>query len=141
MPNIKVTPKPATTAKAAKIPTVRKATITKAPVAKVAAKKPIINKDAALKTKEKPIREEKKLKKAKKSGGKIKVVRDSFTMPQSDYAKIGELKQLCIKNGLHVKKSELLRAGLQALGKMSATQLKSVMSGLEQIKTGRPGKK
>ncbi len=81
---------------------------------------------------------EKKSKKPKKTGGKIKVVRDSFTMPQGDYAKIGELKQLCLKTGLHVKKSELLRAGLHALGKLSVAQLKQALSGLEKIKTGRP---
>lgn len=83
---------------------------------------------------------EKKPKKAGKSGNKIKVVRDSFTMPQSDYAKIGELKQLCVQNGMHVKKSELLRAGLHALGKLSIGQLKTALSALEAIKTGRPKK-
>jgi hypothetical protein len=59
-------------------------------------------------------------------------------MPRSDYAKIGELKQLCLKSGMHVKKSELLRAGLHALGKLSAAQLKLAVAGLEKIKTGRP---
>lgn len=87
---------------------------------------------------------EKKNKKAKKSGGKAenkkKVVRDSFTMPQNDYAKIAELKQVCLKVGVHVKKSELLRAGLHALGKLSATQLKQTIAQMEQIKTGRPKK-
>jgi hypothetical protein len=84
--------------------------------------------------------QEKKSKKNKTAGGKMKVVRDSFTMPQSDYAKIGEFKQLCLKNGLHAKKSELLRAGLHALGKLNAAQLKAALSGLEKIETGRPKK-
>ena len=66
------------------------------------------------------------------------MVRDSFSMPRSDYAKIGELKQLCLKSGMQVKKSELLRAGLHALCKLSAAQLKLAVSGLEKIKTGRP---
>lgn len=87
---------------------------------------------------------EKKDKKAKKTGGKIelkvKVVRDSFTMPQNDYAKIAELKQVCQKAGLQVKKSELLRAGLHALGKLSVVQLKQTIAQMEQIKTGRPKK-
>jgi len=84
---------------------------------------------------------EKKNKKANgKKEAKVKVVRDSFTMPQNDYAKIAELKQLCLKAGVHVKKSELLRAGLHALGKLSAAQLKQTIAQMEQIKTGRPKK-
>ena len=71
---------------------------------------------------------------------KLKVVRDSFTMPQSDYEKIGEFKELCLKSGMHVKKSELLRAGLHALGKLSIAQLKTALSELEKIETGRPKK-
>lgn len=82
----------------------------------------------------------KKSKKSNKAVSKTKVVRDSFTMPQSDYAKIGELKALCLKSGMKVKKSELLRAGLHALGKLNASQLKLALSGLEAIKTGRPKK-
>ena len=61
-------------------------------------------------------------------------------MPQNDYARIGELKQVCQKVGMQVKKSELLRAGLHALGKLSVTQLKQTISQIEQIKTGRPKK-
>ena len=87
---------------------------------------------------------EKKEKKAKKVSGKVeakvKVIRDSFTMPHIDYTKIGELKQVCQKAGLQVKKSELLRAGLHALGKLSVAQLKQTITQMEQIKTGRPKK-
>lgn len=83
-------------------------------------------------------------KKNKKSGGKseakIKVIRDSFTMPQNDYAKIAELKETCLKADMQVKKSELLRAGLHALGKLSVAQLKQTIAQMEQIKTGRPKK-
>lgn len=93
----------------------------------------------------KPVaKEEKKHKKDKKAhakaGNKTKVIRDSFTMPQDDYAKIAELKQSCHKAGMQVKKSELLRAGLHALGKLSAAQLRQTIARLEQIKTGRPKK-
>ena len=78
-------------------------------------------------------------KKAKKNH-KEKVVRDSFTMPQSEYQKIAEIKEACLKAGLHVKKSEVLRAGLKALGEKSVAQLKQSLSGLEKIQTGRPKK-
>ncbi len=80
-------------------------------------------------------------KKDKKDAGKAKVVRDSFTMPQADYELIAVLKQKALKAGLQkVKKSELLRAGLQVLDKLSVAQLKRAMASLEKIKTGRPKK-
>ena len=86
----------------------------------------------------------KKIKKGKKANSKaenkVKIVRDSFTMTQNDYAKIAELKQACLKAGVHVKKSELIRAGLHALSKLGASQLKQAITQLEQIKTGRPKK-
>lgn len=71
---------------------------------------------------------------------KAKVVRDSFTMPHADYALIAELKKKVSAGGLHVKKSELLRAGLRLLAKAGAAQLKKAVSDLEKIKTGRPKK-
>lgn len=77
-------------------------------------------------------------KKAKKE--KIKVVRDSFTMPRNEYQKIDEIKTLCLKAKMHVKKSEVLRAGLLVLSELSPTKLKQVLNGLEKIKTGRPRK-
>jgi hypothetical protein len=82
---------------------------------------------------------DKKHKKEKKSD-KVNVVRDSFTMPQPDYDLIAALKEKAAEAGVHVKKSELLRAGLQALSKLSAAQLKRAISSLEKIKTGRPKK-
>jgi hypothetical protein len=79
------------------------------------------------------------VKKPKKEHKK-KVVRDSFTMPQSEYQKIADIKATCLKAGMHVKKSEVLRAGLKALAGLNATQLKRALSELEKIKTGRPKK-
>ena len=71
---------------------------------------------------------------------KIKMVRDSFTMPEDDYAKIAELKKKCLKAGVHIKKSELLRAGLTYLGKLSNPALLKTVKQVEKIKTGRPAK-
>jgi hypothetical protein len=105
-----------------------------------AARKSATAKPAAAKD-EKKHKKDKKDKKANgKAETKVKVIRDSFTMPQNDYAKIAELKQVCLKVGMHAKKSELLRAGLHALGKLSAAQLKQTIAQMEQIKTGRPKK-
>jgi hypothetical protein len=123
------TPKTTAQAQAKKGAAVRKSAVNKATAAKPAPA------PAAAKIVAAP---EKKVKKAKKEGGKIKVVRDSFSMPQNDYDKIAELKQLCLRSGMHVKKSELLRAGLHALDKLSAAQLKQAVAALEKIKTGRP---
>jgi hypothetical protein len=82
----------------------------------------------------------KQAKKGKKDKEKVKVIRDSFTMPQTDYARIAELKEACLGAGLHVKKSELLRAGLIALSKLRTAQLKRMIIQLEHVKTGRPKK-
>lgn len=71
---------------------------------------------------------------------KPKVVRDSFTMPENEYQKIAEIKALCLKAGLQVKKSEVLRAGVIALCAMSEAQLNTALSRLDKIKTGRPNK-
>jgi hypothetical protein len=112
--------------------TITAKTITK-PVTKKApvARKRVVAKTVATKA-------PKKVKKEKKVA--VKVVRDSFTMPQVDYDLIADIKQKALKAGLHVKKSELLRAGLQALSKLNTTQLKQAVNNLEKIKTGRPKK-
>ena len=67
-----------------------------------------------------------------------KVVRDSFTMPKSDYALIDTLKKKCLASGVAVKKSELLRAGLAALHGMLGESLLVAVKDLAQVKTGRP---
>lgn len=109
------------------------------PAVKTAAKKnPAVRKPTAAKVV--PVNAVKKVKKEKKEETKIKVVRDSFTMPQADYVLIAELKLKALKAGLHIKKSELLRAGLQSLSKLNISQLKVSIAGLEKIKTGRPKK-
>jgi hypothetical protein len=71
---------------------------------------------------------------------KEKVVRDSFTMPQTDYEKLGELKQKCLSAGVAVKKSELLRAGLLLLEAAPLAQLLDAIAAVETVKTGRPAK-
>ena len=71
---------------------------------------------------------------------KIKMIRDSFTMPESDYIKLAELKKKCLEAGVHVKKSELMRAGLLSLSKLTDTSLLKAIEQVEVIKTGRPAK-
>jgi len=71
---------------------------------------------------------------------KEKVVRDSFTMPKTDYEKLGELKQKCLSAGVAVKKSELLRAGLLLLEAAPLAELLDAIAAVETVKTGRPAK-
>lgn len=71
---------------------------------------------------------------------KIKMVRDSFTMPEGEYEQIAALKKKCLKAGVPVKKSELLRAGLGYLAKLSDAALLKTMAQVEKLKTGRPAK-
>lgn len=80
--------------------------------------------------------QEEKQKRAKKE----KVVRDSFTMPESDYARLATLKQKCLAAGVPIKKSELLRAGLLMLEAASDKNLLAAVKSVETIKTGRPAK-
>ena len=69
-----------------------------------------------------------------------KVVRDSFTMPTKEYAKIAKVKEACLKAGFQIKKSELLRIGIAVISDMGPKKLKSAQAKLDPIKTGRPKK-
>lgn len=69
---------------------------------------------------------------------KAKVIRDSFSFPEQDYLKISGLKKTCLAAGIHVKKGEILRAGLLLLTKLSVTELKQVVEQVEKVQTGRP---
>jgi len=69
-----------------------------------------------------------------------KVVRDSFTMPKSDYLKIGAVKERCLEAGVRIKKSEILRVGLLLLANKSPKELLAAVAKLETVKTGRPPK-
>lgn len=71
---------------------------------------------------------------------KPKMVRDSFTIPKDEYGVLDELKQRCNKLAQPSKKSELLRAGIQALASMSDKNLLAAVQAVPSIKTGRPKK-
>lgn len=72
---------------------------------------------------------------------KTKLIRDSYAMPDAEYARISELKKRLAALGSEVKKSELLRGGIALLTALSDPELKAVMARVERIKTGRPAKK
>jgi len=68
------------------------------------------------------------------------LVRDSFTMPEADFALLATLKATAIGERRAAKKSELLRAGLHALAALDARALVAALDQLEAVKTGRPKK-
>jgi hypothetical protein len=68
------------------------------------------------------------------------LVRDSFTMPEADFALIAKLKSEALGARRAAKKSELLRAGLQLLATLDAKSLVVALDRLETVKTGRPKK-
>lgn len=60
---------------------------------------------------------------AKAKSAKIKVLRDSYSIPEDEHKAIDTLKKRCDGHGRQVKKSYLLRAGLRVLAKMDDNEL------------------
>lgn len=72
------------------------------------------------------------------AGGNGKVIRDSFTMPASDYESISQIKLRAMKAGIGTSKSEILRAGLVVLSTLSDKEFLKLFQGLPKVKPGRP---
>jgi hypothetical protein len=72
---------------------------------------------------------------------RVKLVRDSFTMPREDFERIARMKSRAIDLKRPAKKSELLRAGLQVLERLDDVSLLAALNDLRPIKTGRPKKR
>lgn len=74
---------------------------------------------------------------------KQKLVRDSFTFPENEYAQIEVLKSRVLALAHHAKKSEVLRAGIAALSALPDEALLAALKAVTPLKTGRPksGKK
>ncbi|HAX23325.1 MAG TPA: hypothetical protein DCY64_23980 [Hydrogenophaga sp.] len=71
---------------------------------------------------------------------KIKMVRDSFTFPETEHKRLVEMKKRLIALGMEVKKGELVRAGLEMLASLDNLQLAKAVADVEKLKTGRPKK-
>lgn len=71
---------------------------------------------------------------------KVKVVRDSFTIPKNEFSQLGEMKKKALALGLEIKKSELIRAGLMLLNSATEAAFKKALVAVPTLKTGRPGK-
>jgi hypothetical protein len=160
-PKVETVVKPASTPKTtpekvvAKKAVTPKSVIKTAPAAKVIA--PVIKKPVGKKsTKSKPVstnllapkakatlakKPTIKVKSPEKSKSqKVKMERDSFTMPKDEYGQLGLLKTRLAALGQPAKKSELLRAGIKLLVAMSDNTLKITLAKVPVIKTGRPKK-
>jgi len=138
---------------AAEKPAVKNAPATKRSSAKkrVAVKKAVRNSAASTKVKKDA---PKAAKKAKPTTQKVsppksiktakpkkpKLVRDSFTMPEQEYALLGQVKKACNAAGIDIKKSELLRIGVAHLAAMDLKRLKAAQTALTPLEAGRPKK-
>ena len=72
---------------------------------------------------------------------RVKLVRDSFTMPRDEFELIAKLKARAVDFKRPAKKSELLRAGLQVLAALPDKQLLDALEALRPLKAGRPKNK
>ena len=70
-----------------------------------------------------------------------RVIRDSFTLPATDYELLRVLRDRGLRSGVHATKSELVRAGLAALSAMSEKDFLSALGRIERVKTGRPAER
>ena len=131
--------KPAAAKPTTKKPAVKKSVVAK-PASKTVVRKPTIKKAIVVKKPATKATTPKKLVKKAKSN-KVKMERDSFTMPKDEYAQLTLLKARLNALGQPAKKSELLRAGIKLLVAMSDNTLKMTMAKIPVIKTGRPKKK
>ena len=61
------------------------------------------------------------------------LVRDSFNFPEAEYAHLVELKQRLMAEGVDVKKSELLRAGLVLLSSLDDATLKEFLAKIPRV--------
>lgn len=103
------------------------------PVAKPAAKRSATAVPAAVKRAAKAVAVA-----AQPTIGNPALVRDSFTMPEAEYAVFASAKGRCLQAGVEIKKSELLRIGMAIVGQLDVATLQAVLASLPQLKTGRP---
>jgi hypothetical protein len=122
-----------------KAPAVKKRSVAKktSPVKKVTVKKAA--KKSAKKTSKKTLVKSTKATKATKTV-KTKLIRDSFAIPEKEYAALVAVKKTCLKAGLEIKKTELIRIGIALVNDLTTAKIKTAQAKLTQISAGRPKK-
>ncbi|OPZ13124.1 MAG: hypothetical protein BWZ07_00816 [Alphaproteobacteria bacterium ADurb.BinA280] len=111
--------------------------MSKSPTAE-SSRKPVATKKVASKVKKKPTVAPVAVKKkavtkpvAKVRKAKVRKIKDRFAMPEHDFALIAKLKERAKTQGRVAKKSELLRAGLQALNLLDEVELLAALNRLK----------
>lgn len=66
------------------------------------------------------------------------VIRATFSLPHSVADEINKLRKRFAQNGHMLNKSEVVRAGLAALGQIPRSKLGDTLSGMERLRAGRP---
>jgi hypothetical protein len=77
---------------------------------------------------------------APKAKPKAKLVRDSFTIPKSEYLLLDDIKQRAVRLARPTKKGEILRAGIAVLHAMGDEALLAALNAVPSLKTGRPNR-
>lgn len=125
-----------------KAPAVKKRSVAKktSSVKKVTVKKAA--KKSAKKTSKKTLVKSTKATKATKATKtvKTKLIRDSFAIPEKEYAALVAVKKTCLKAGLEIKKTELIRIGIALVNDLTTAKIKTAQAKLTQISAGRPKK-
>ncbi len=130
----------------AKKATAKKATAKKATTTEVTAKKVTAKKVTAKKVADKKPRLAKSnnpapvVDQTTQKAKKVKLVRDSFTMPGHEYQVLQDIKKALLEAGIEIKKSELFRIGVGLLKSLSTTQLDAARAALTKLRAGRPKK-
>ncbi len=65
------------------------------------------------------------------------IVRSNFTLLQSDLDLLNQTKRRCLLLGIETNKSELIRAGIDSLSKLSDDKLLTILARLPKPKVGR----
>lgn len=71
---------------------------------------------------------------------KTKLIRDSFAFPETEYASLVAVKKACLKAGIEIKKTELIRIGIALVSNLTTAKIKSAKAKLTPISAGRPKK-
>lgn len=66
------------------------------------------------------------------------VVRENFSLPPSDSELIEVLRRRAAREGVLLNRSELLRASLAALNRLSDAEIAAIGGQVPKIRTGRP---
>jgi hypothetical protein len=68
------------------------------------------------------------------------MVRDSISIPKTEYQVLDDMKMRAGKLALHIKKTELIRAGIKALAALGDAGFLAALRAVPSLKTGRPAK-